>query len=60
MQRQILCDPQTSGGLLIAIEPAGEEEFLALASDQGLNLKVIGELIDCTDSKESADIITIK
>lgn len=60
MQRQILCDPQTSGGLLIAVEANGEEEFLSLAADLGLTLNVIGELINQHDSKESPDTITIK
>lgn len=43
LQRQLLCDPQTSGGLLIAVTPTAEKEFLALASSQGLNLQPIGE-----------------
>ncbi len=30
-QRQILCDPQTSGGLLVAVEPESIKEFLSLA-----------------------------
>lgn len=44
MQQQILCDPQTSGGLLVAVEPQGEQAFLDLASSLGLNLNNIGEL----------------
>lgn len=43
-QRQLLCDPQTSGGLLVAVTPAGEQEFLKVAKAQGLDLKPIGEL----------------
>lgn len=35
-QRSILCDPQTSGGLLIAIDPAYQKEFKQLLSDNGL------------------------
>ena len=42
--RQLLCDPQTSGGLLVAVEPAGEAEFLQVAAECGLNLSPIGEL----------------
>lgn len=41
-QKQLLCDPQTSGGLLVAVEPAGEAEFLALAAELGLKLAPIG------------------
>ncbi len=45
-QIDLLCDPQTSGGLLVAVEPAGEAEFLAAATELGLSLEPIGELID--------------
>lgn len=44
IQKQILCDPQTSGGLLVAVNPAGEDTFLHIAKAQGLELNVIGEL----------------
>ena len=44
-QKQLLCDPQTSGGLLVAVAPAGETEFLAAAAGLGLSLEPIGELI---------------
>lgn len=43
-QKQLLCDPQTSGGLLVAVEPVGEAEFLALAAELGLTLAPIGSL----------------
>jgi len=43
-QRQILCDPQTSGGLLVAVTTEGEAEFLALAREHGFQLNAIGEL----------------
>jgi len=44
-QKQLLCDPQTSGGLLIAVEPSGEAEFLSIAAEHGLQLACIGELL---------------
>jgi selenide,water dikinase len=44
-QKMLLCDPQTSGGLLVAVEPAGQEAFLALAEELGLKLSVIGEMV---------------
>ncbi|WP_295801648.1 selenide, water dikinase SelD [uncultured Microbulbifer sp.] len=40
----LLADPQTSGGLLVAVEPDGEAEFLAAAAEFGLELAPIGEL----------------
>ena len=43
--RDLLCDPQTSGGLLVAVEPSGEAEFLVVARAAGLELSPIGELV---------------
>lgn len=43
-QKQCLCDPQTSGGLLVAVTPEGEAEFLASAEKLGLQLSAIGEM----------------
>ncbi|GAA0489559.1 MULTISPECIES: selenide, water dikinase SelD [Pigmentiphaga] len=45
----LLCDPQTSGGLLVAVAPDGEEEFLAAAAESGLALEPIGELVERRD-----------
>jgi len=44
--RQILCDPQTSGGLLVAVEPAGSDAFLATAAKRGLDLRSLGTLVN--------------
>ena len=45
-QKHLLCDPQTSGGLLVAVTLEGEAEFLAVAGELGLNLAPIGELVE--------------
>ncbi|CAG2161193.1 selenide, water dikinase SelD [Cupriavidus numazuensis] len=44
-QRALLCDPQTSGGLLVAVEPAGEAAFLDACARLGLDLAPIGEVV---------------
>ena len=44
VQKHLLCDPQTSGGLLVAVSPEGEAEFLQVAAELGLALQPIGEL----------------
>ncbi|MDE1164653.1 MAG: selenide, water dikinase SelD [Pseudomonas sp.] len=41
----LLCDPQTSGGLLIAVEPQGDAAFRQLAGELGMALEPIGELV---------------
>ncbi|WP_375058345.1 selenide, water dikinase SelD [Zobellella sp. DQSA1] len=43
-QQHILCDPQTSGGLLVAVRPGAEPDFLALARRHDLELAPIGQL----------------
>ncbi|MGX1126978.1 selenide, water dikinase SelD [Pseudomonas sp. HLS-6 TE3448] len=45
-QKNLLCDPQTSGGLLVAVSPEGEAEFLSVAAELGLTLAPIGELVE--------------
>lgn len=45
-QKMLLCDPQTSGGLLIAVEPGEQQTFAALAQELGLELAVIGEFVE--------------
>jgi selenide,water dikinase len=44
-QKQLLCDPQTSGGLLVAVRPDTSDPFLTAAAELGLALAPIGELI---------------
>ncbi|RYY09152.1 MAG: selenide, water dikinase SelD, partial [Cytophagaceae bacterium] len=44
-QKQYLCDPQTSGGLLVCVEPgAGEAAAQAVFAQYGLALESFGEL----------------
>lgn len=42
--QSILCDPQTSGGLLVAVGKESEAELLAIAAQAGLTLSPIGQL----------------
>jgi len=44
-QQDILCDAQTSGGLLCAVRKECVEAFLALTRKEGLELKGIGETV---------------
>jgi selenide, water dikinase len=44
-QRFVLADPQTSGGLLIAVEPNSTAEFERVAAANGFSLRSFGELV---------------
>jgi len=44
-QKFILCDPQTSGGLLVAVEPAHSTDFQAVAKQGGFDLEALGEIV---------------
>ena len=54
-QRKILADPQTSGGLLVAIQPEHEEAFEKMAAENGFDLKSFGVF---TTRKEATIIVT--
>lgn len=43
-QKAILCDPQTSGGLLVAVEPNSIQTVIEIAKDVGIDLYEVGEL----------------
>lgn len=55
-QKQIVCDPQTSGGLLVAVAPEAEAAFHEIASEYGLQLSSIGELA----GYEGGAFVTVK
>ena len=46
LQQKILCDPQTSGGLLVAVDERAEKEFHAVAAEDGLVLESIGRVVE--------------
>jgi len=44
-QKQYACDPQTSGGLLVAVEESGIDDFLSCAKNNGFDLESFGRLV---------------
>ncbi|OZY48658.1 selenide, water dikinase SelD [Pseudomonas lundensis] len=46
LHKRVLCDPQTSGGLLVAVTPQGNDAFLDMAREHGLHLEPIGRLVE--------------
>ncbi|MFI8416942.1 selenide, water dikinase SelD [Serratia sp. NPDC078593] len=57
IQRQLLCDPQTSGGLLLAVQPEGEEAVQAIATSHGISLEAIGELHRAVAGKPMIEVV---
>lgn len=43
-QKYLLADPQTSGGLLVAVDPDRANDFRALVREQGMDLPFIGRM----------------
>lgn len=49
IQKHYGCDPQTSGGLLVAVEADSVVQFLANAKQKGFELEPFGELVEQGD-----------
>jgi selenide,water dikinase len=45
-QKHLLCDPQTSGGLLVAVDAAHKAMFEAAAKEEGLELRPFGKMME--------------
>jgi selenide,water dikinase len=43
--QSIICDPQTSGGLLIMVSSSAQSEFDQMMQDAGFKLDAIGKII---------------
>jgi selenide,water dikinase len=44
-EKMLLCDPQTNGGLLVAVKKNEENEFLAVSEEEGVEVFLIGEFV---------------
>ena len=54
--QSIICDPQTSGGLLVMVSNEAESEFLKIAEENGYDLESIGTIIAIDESKPIVQI----
>ena len=54
-QRAILCDPQTSGGLLVTVQPEAVNNIVSVLEDAGLPFSPIGRL-----SRQVNEQVTLK
>jgi len=55
--RTLLCDPQTSGGLLIAADSASEQQVSGLLRQSGCYYTPIGRLAERTDDKPWIEVL---
>ena len=53
LQKKILCDPQTSGGLLVAVDNSHTDEFINFTKNINLNLTPLGKLVDKNHNTET-------
>ena len=56
-QKAILCDPQTSGGLLIAVRPQAVEKVQQIAKQANVPLFMVGRLLEANDKKPLIEVI---
>jgi len=59
LQKKILCDPQTSGGLLIAVEEEHTSDFINTAKTFDLTLQPLGKLLDAANRDTNETLIKI-
>ncbi|WP_373020590.1 selenide, water dikinase SelD [Thiomicrorhabdus sp.] len=56
-QKMILCDPQTSGGLLAAVRPDAVARFKEVAAQFGLELEAIGQTVDAASKSHCVEVV---
>ncbi len=44
--RDVVCDPQTSGGLLVSVHPSAQDEVERVLQDEGCYSRPIGEVVE--------------
>ena len=58
LERNLLTDPQTSGGLLVSCAPEAVDEVLAIFAAEGFDTAtVIGEMIETRDARPAVHVV---
>ncbi len=56
-QKMLLCDPQTSGGLLAVVRPEAVADFKQIAETYGLSLESIGTTLPSDDQPYLVEVV---
>lgn len=59
-KKMILCDPQTSGGLLAVVKKSAVAEFKAVAETHGLQLSSIGQTLTANSLKNDNNTVCVE
>lgn len=57
LQKKILCDPQTSGGLLVAIKNENSDDFIKISKSFDLTLQPLGRLVEKNNANKLISVI---
>ncbi|WP_052119422.1 selenide, water dikinase SelD [Gallibacterium genomosp. 1] len=57
-QKAVLCDPQTSGGLLVAVTPEAKSALFDIAIQENISLIPVGKLLEKNDNSQI--FVTVK
>ena len=58
--RDVLCDPQTSGGLLVAVDPAHADEVKALLAERGMPSEPVGRMLSQEESSQERPTVAYR
>jgi selenide,water dikinase len=58
--RDVLCDPQTSGGLLVAVAPEHAAAVQSLLAERGMPSAPIGCMLSQDESNQPGPVVTYK
>lgn len=56
--QQLLCDPQTSGGLLIAVRPEAADQVSKLLSDTNHHCQPVGQLLAHSVERKTIEVVS--
>jgi len=56
-QKALLCDPQTSGGLLVSVRPENVEQMKEFLTEKGIQVAQVGEFVATENSAHLIEVL---